>query len=68
MKLIEKIAKNIEFRRKKLDISVDRLSKKADISLSALNKIRRLDSSFVRVETLHALAKALGCKMDDLIQ
>ena len=68
MSLVEKIAKNIEERRKKRDISVERLSKIADISLSALNKIRSKETSYVRVDTLYAIAKALECKMDDLIR
>ncbi len=68
MNIVEKIAKNVEKRRKGMKISVEKLSKKADVSLSALNKIRSLKSSFVRVETLFALSKALGCSMDDLVK
>ena len=68
MNLIKKIAENVEEKRIKLDISVERLSEIADISLSTLNKLRRQSSSYVRVDTLYALAKALGCKMDDLVK
>ena len=68
MSLSENVAKNVEERRKKLGISVDKLSKAANISLSALNKLRRGDSAYLRVETVYSLAKALGCYVDDLLK
>ena len=67
MDLIERISRNIELRRKKLKLSADRLSKLADISVSTLIKIRRRETSALRVSTLIAIAKALECGIEDLI-
>ena len=66
MDLTKKVAKNVEARRKKLGISVEKLSRNADISLSALNKLRSGNSAYIRVDTLYALANALGVTMDEL--
>jgi DNA-binding Xre family transcriptional regulator len=67
MSLVKKIAKNVEAKRLKAGLSVDKLSKSANLSLSALNKLRRGDSAYIRVDTLYALAKALRCSMDELV-
>ena len=67
MDLMERISKNIELRRKKLKLSADRLSKLADISVSTLIKIRRRETSDLRVSTLIAIAKALECSIEDLV-
>lgn len=67
MELIEKISTNIEKRRKELGISTDRLSKKADVSVSTLIKIKRQETKDLYVSTLLALANALECKIEDLV-
>lgn len=67
MNLVKNVAKNVEEKRKKLGISVDRLSKAANISLSTLNKLRRGEAAYLRIETVYSLAKALGCSMDELV-
>ena len=64
---MERISRNIELRRKKLKLSADRLSKLADISVSTLIKIRRKETNDLRVSTLIAIAKALECGIEDLI-
>ena len=67
MDLMERISRNIELRRKKLKLSADRLSKLADISVSTLIKIRRKETNDLRVSTLIAIAKALECSIEDLV-
>mgnify|MGYP001577243037 FL=1 len=64
---MERISRNVEKRRKKLRLSADRLSKKADISISTLVKIRRLETKDLKVSTFLALAKALDCSLDELV-
>ncbi|MFC1617117.1 helix-turn-helix domain-containing protein [Candidatus Margulisiibacteriota bacterium] len=66
MALIEKIANNIEKRRG--STSVDKLSKLANIPFTTLMNIKRKQVNDVRVSTLLAIANALKCKMDDLVQ
>lgn len=68
MLMAKKIAENIELRRKKLGLSVEKLSRLADISLSALNKIRNCDTNNMRIETFYSISKALNCAMDDLVK
>ena len=66
MELIDRIAKNIEAKRD--DLSIDKLSKKADIPASTIIKVLRKEVKDVRVSTLEALAKAFNCKVDDLLK
>lgn len=66
MTLIENIAKNIE--QKRQNLSVDKLSKKADIPSATIWKILRKEVADVKVSTLIALANALECSIDDLIK
>lgn len=68
MTLVETIAKNVEEKRKALGISVDRLSKTSNISLSALNKLRKGKSAYLRIETVYALSRALECSIDELLK
>ena len=67
MDFMERISRNVEKRRKKIRLSADRLSKKADISISTLVKIRRLETKDLKVSTFLALAKALDCSLDELV-
>ena len=66
MKLIDKIAGNIEKHRK--GITYDRLSKMADIPLSTLMNIKRKQINDVRMSTMMAIANALKCTTDDLVK
>ena len=68
MGLIENIAKNIEIKRKQNNLSIDRLSKKANLSVSVINKILGQKAKSILVDTLYSIAKALNCKMDDLVK
>jgi DNA-binding Xre family transcriptional regulator len=67
MAQIDNIVKNINEKREKLGLSVDQLSKKSNISFSTLTKIRLKEVQDVRVSTLSAIAKVLGCTVDDMI-
>ena len=68
MKQIDFIVKNIDEKRKKLGLSVDALSKKANIPFSTLTKIRLKEVQDVRISTLSAIAKGLECSVDDLLK
>ena len=68
MAQIDLIVKNIEKKRKEMSLSVDALSKKADISFSTLTKIRLKEVKDVRISTLSAIAKGLECTVDDLLK
>ncbi|MEK7298752.1 MAG: helix-turn-helix transcriptional regulator [Candidatus Margulisiibacteriota bacterium] len=67
MALIDRIVKNIEIRRKKLGLSVDRLVKKSDVPYPTVAKIRYKKVTDVRISTLLALATALECSVDELL-
>ena len=62
------IAKNIKKYRQKLDISQDRLSKLADLSLNTIVKIELGESPNPTIETMQSIAKALGVSVDDLLK
>lgn len=62
------IAKNIKKYRDKLDISQDKLSKLANVTLHTLTKIEIGATSDPRIETLKKIAKALSVGVDDLIK
>ena len=66
MELIDKIVENVEKRRKGL--SIDKLGKIANLPSSTIIKILRKDVRDVRISTLAALAKALNCTVNDLIE
>jgi len=66
MELIDIIASNIEKRRG--GISIDKLSKLADIPFTTLMNIKRKQVKDVRASTLLAIAKALNCNVDDLLK
>jgi len=68
MELIDRIVRNIDERRVSQNLTVDKLSKIADIPLSTITKIRSKLVKDVRITTLEALAKALKCSVDDLIK
>jgi DNA-binding Xre family transcriptional regulator len=66
MTLIERISKNINTRRQ--NMSVDRLSKIADIPVSTLWHIIGNQVKDVKLSTMIAIAKALKCTVDDLLK
>ena len=61
------IGKNIKKLRQEKDISQDKLSKLADISLNTVVKIELDQSPNPTLETIQKLAKALGVSLDDLV-
>ena len=65
---MSKIGKNIKNIRKEKNISQDRLSKLADISLNTIAKLELDDSPNPTIETLQKIAKALNVEVDDLIR
>ena len=66
MVLIDKIVKNINNLRG--ETSVDKLSRASDVPTATIWKILRKEVNDVRVSTLIGLAKALKCKLDDLVK
>lgn len=62
------IGKNIRKLRQEKDISQDRLSKLADISLNTIVKLELDNNSNPTIETLQKVAKSLGASVDDLIK
>lgn len=62
------IAKNIKKYRDKLDISQDKLSKLAGVTLHTLTKIETGATPDPRIETLIKIAKGLNVGVDNLIK
>lgn len=62
------IAKNIKRFRQEKDISQDRLSKLADLSLNTIVNIESGGNPNPTIETLNKIANALGVKVDDLLE
>ena len=63
-----KIGKNIKKRRQEKDISQDRLSKLADLSLNTVVTVESGANSNPTIETLTKIAKALEVGVNDLIK
>lgn len=61
------IGKNIKKYREKMGISQDRLSKLADITYVTIIKIESGANKNPTIETISKIAKALGVKVDDLL-
>lgn len=70
MKLNNKstIADNIKKYRNKVGVSQDRLSKIADVTYNTIIKIESGSNKNPTIETLAKIAKALGVRVDDLIE
>jgi len=64
---VSKIGENIKKYRKKLGISQDTLSKKANLAFHTIAKIEAGATPNPTIETLAKIAKALGVSVDDLI-
>lgn len=62
------IGKNIKRLRKEKDISQDKLSKLADISLNTVVKLELDQSPNPTLDTMKKIAKALDVSIDDLIK
>jgi len=62
------IGKNIKRLRKEKELSQDKLSKLADLSLNTVVKIELDESPNPTIETVQKIAKALSVSVDDLIK
>ena len=62
-----KIAKNIKNMRQEKGISQDRLSKLADLSFNTVVTVESGANPNPTIETLSKIAKALGVRVEDLI-
>lgn len=63
-----KIAANIKKYRKKLGISQDVLSKRANLAFHTIAKIEAGSTPDPRIETVKKIADALGVTLDDLMK
>jgi len=63
-----KIAANIKKYRKKLGISQDVLSKKANLAFHTIAKIEAGSTPDPRIETVKKIADALGVTLDELMK
>jgi transcriptional regulator with XRE-family HTH domain len=62
------IGKNIKKYRQEKELSQDKLSKLADLSLNTVVKIELDESPNPTIETIQKIAKALGVSVDDLLK
>lgn len=63
-----RIGDNIRKYRKKLDISQDALSKRANLAFHTIAKIEAGATPDPRIETVKKIADALGVSLDDLMK
>ena len=63
-----KIGKNMKKYRKKVGISQDVLSKRADLAYHTIAKIEAGSTPDPRIETVKKIADALGVTIDDLMK
>jgi len=62
------IGKNIKKYRQEKELSQDKLSKFADLSLNTVVKIELDESPNPTIETIQKIAKALDVSVDDLLK
>jgi len=62
------IGKNIKKYRQERELSQDKLSKLADLSLNTVVKIELDESPNPTIETIQKIAKALNVSVDDLLK
>jgi len=62
------IGKNIKKFRQEKELSQDKLSKLADLSLNTVVKIELDESPNPTIETIRKIAKALDVSVDDLLK
>ena len=67
-KKISTIGKNIKKYRAKMEISQDKLSKLAGITLHTITKIESGATPDPRIKTIKRIADALGVRIDDLMR
>lgn len=67
-KTISPIAKNMKKYRRKLGISQDVLSKKANLAFHTIAKIEAGATPDPRINTVKRIADALGVTLDDLMR
>jgi len=65
---MSQIGRNLKRLRKEKDISQDKLSKLADLSLQTIVKMETDESPNPTIETAQKIAKALGVSIDDLMK
>lgn len=63
-----KIGENIKKHRKKLGISQDILSKRANLAFHTIAKIQAGSTPNPRIETVKRIADVLGVTLDDLMK
>ena len=66
--MANKVSENIRRIRQEKDISQDRLSKDADLSLNTVVKLENDESPNPTVDTLEKIAKALGVTVTELFK
>ena len=67
-KELSTIAKNIKKYRDRLNISQDKLSKLAGVTLHTIAKIETASTPDPRIKTLKKIAEGLSVSVDDLIK
>lgn len=67
-KPVSKIGNNVRKYRKKLGISQDTLSKRANLAFHTVAKIEAGSTPNPTIETVKKLADALGVSLDDLMK
>jgi len=65
---LPRLAKNIKKYRNQQQISQDKLSKIANVTLHTLAKIESGATADPRIETVNKIANALGVSLDDLMK
>jgi len=63
---LDQVAVNITLRRQQLDWSMRKLAEKANLSASTISEAEG-GKHYLRSDKLVAIAKALGCSIDDLL-
>ena len=64
---MNKLGVNISQRRKKLDMTQEELSNRADISTNYVSRLERGEIDHIRAETLFNIAKGLNSTMEELM-
>jgi len=62
------IGENVKKRRKAAGLTQERLARATDMSLRVVTSLEQGEVTDPRASTLMALAKALGCGVDDLLK
>lgn len=64
---MNKLGVNISQRRKKLNMTQEELSNRADISTNYVSRLERGEIDHIRAETLFNIAKGLNSTMEELM-